>query len=186
MQLYWIYASFRNESSPSSKHPLAQLDARQIYTSPEERRHNIINEAGDTRLCVIRDSDYTYQPQRIVCRGTGRTDKDSVKKVECPRPPTDPSTHHLLTCRGHVYETTFQPEQPVVTTLPLPVYHDLEQEVEEQRNRSSCWWIQWFWIKCVLFICVASMPTNIYFLPMKGKVLIMDKVKHVITLFIKT
>ena len=136
-----FYASFRNEPSPSSKHPLAQLDARQIYTSPEERRHNIINETGDTRLCVIRDSDYTYQPQRIVCRGAGRTDKDSIKKVECPRPPTDPSTHHLLTCRGHVYETTFQSEQPVVTTLPLPVYHDLEQEVEEQRNRSSCWWI---------------------------------------------
>ena len=133
-----FYASFRNESSASSKHPLAQLDVRQIYTSPEERRHNIINEAGDTRLCVIRDSDYTYQPQRIVCRGAGRTDKDSIKKVECPRPPTDPSTHHLLTCRGHVYETTFQPEQPVVTTLSLPVYHDLEQEVEEQRNRSSC------------------------------------------------
>ena len=142
-----FYVSFRNEPSPSSKHPLAQLDARQIYTSPEERRHNIINEAGDTRLCVIRDSDYTYQPQRIVCRGAGRTDKDSVKKVECPRPPTDPSTHHLLTCRGHVYETTFQPDQPVVTTLPLPVYHDLEQEVEEQRNRSSCWWIQWLWMK---------------------------------------
>ena len=131
-------ASFRNEPSPTSKHPLTQLDTRQVYTSPEERRHNIINEAGDTRLCMIRDSEYTYQPQRVLCRGTLRTDKDSIKKVECPRPPTDPSTHHLLTCRGYVYETTFQPEQAQTTGLPFPVYHDLEQEAEEMRNRSTC------------------------------------------------
>ena len=43
-------------------------------------------------------------------------------------------------------KTTFQPEQSqTVTGMPIPVYHDLGQELEERRNRSTacdgmaCW-----------------------------------------------
>ncbi len=121
------------------KHNLThQLETRQVYASPEETRHNIVNESGETRLCMIRDSEFTYQPQRVVCSGTLKAEKDSLKKVECPRAPADPSTHHLLTCRGHVYETTFQPEQQTLTTFSLPVYHDAEHDSEEAVNKSVC------------------------------------------------
>lgn len=92
----------------------------------------------------VPQGDYGYH-QRPLCRDIRVVDKDTLKKVECPRI-IEGSTHPsavMTTCRAYLYERAYESpqfspqEQTITTGLAHTVYHDLEQDTDD-RNIAAC------------------------------------------------